>query len=93
MLSVRLTPKGRRDSVDGKGQLADGGDILKVRVRAAPSQGEANTALLRLVAKVLDVPARDVSLAAGASARIKRLMIAGDPAVLMARLEKVTESL
>jgi methylenetetrahydrofolate dehydrogenase (NADP+)/methenyltetrahydrofolate cyclohydrolase len=42
-----------------------------VRVRAAASEGEANAALTGLIAKTLGVPSRDVSLAAGASARLK----------------------
>ena len=63
--------------------------MLKARVRVAPSQGEANDALIRLIAKVLGVPPRDVALAAGASARVKRLTIAGDGPTLIARLEKL----
>jgi uncharacterized protein YggU (UPF0235/DUF167 family) len=88
MLSVRLTPKGGRDAIDGIEVLSDGRPILKVRVRAAPSEGEANTALCRLIAKAVGVPPRDVSLAAGATARIKRLIIGGDGPTVVAALEK-----
>jgi uncharacterized protein len=88
-LAVRLTPKGGRDSIDGIELLADGRGVLKVRVRAAPSEGEANTALLRLLAKALGVPPRDVVLAAGATARIKRLSVSGDGPTLIAALEKI----
>ena len=88
-LAVRLTPKGGRDAVDGVEQLADGRAVLKVRVAAPPSEGEANDALVRLLAKALGVPPRDVALAAGATARVKRLTIAGDPARLTATLEKM----
>ena len=88
-LAVRLTPKGGRDAIDGIDQMADGRAVLKVRVAAAPSEGEANDALVRLLAKALSVPPRDVVLAAGATARVKRLSIAGDPARLIAALEKI----
>ncbi len=88
-LAVRLTPKGGRDAVDGIEQMADGRAVLKVRVAALPSQGEANDALIRLIAKAVGVSPRNVSLAAGATARIKRLTIAGDPAWLIAALEKL----
>jgi uncharacterized protein (TIGR00251 family) len=88
-LSVRLTPKGGRDAIDGIEQLADGRSVLKVRVRAAPSEGEANEALVRLIAKTLGVAPRDVALIAGATSRVKRLTIAGDAARLIAALEKV----
>ncbi len=86
---MRLTPKGGRDSVDGVEQLADARAVLKVRVRAAPSDGRANEALVRLLAETLDVPSRDVTLQSGAMSRIKRLAIAGDPAKLIAALEQI----
>ena len=92
-LQVRLTPKGGRDAIDGIEQLADGRSVLKARVRAAPSEGEANAALVRLIAKRLSVPPRDVALNAGATSRVKRLTIAGDAPTLIAKLEKMTESL
>jgi len=87
-LAVRLTPKGGRDAIEGVDRLADGTVVLKVRVRAAPTGGEANVALTRLIAKMIGVPARDVTVMAGATARIKRLAIAGDGPSLLAALEK-----
>jgi uncharacterized protein YggU (UPF0235/DUF167 family) len=92
-LSVRLTPKGGRDGIDGTARMADGRSVLKARVRAAPSEGEANEALIRLIAKALGVPPRGVALAAGATTRVKRLTIAGDSPTLIARLEKLAASL
>jgi hypothetical protein len=88
-LAVRLTPKGGRDAIDGIEQMADGRAVLKARVAAPPSEGEANDALIQLLAKALGVPRRDVVLAAGPTARVKRLTVAGDPARLIAALEKV----
>jgi uncharacterized protein (TIGR00251 family) len=90
-LAVRLTPKSGRDSIGGAEQLADGRSVLKVRVRAAPSEGEANDALCRLLAKAVGVPPRDVTLIAGGRARIKRLSIAGNPPTLIAALEKICQ--
>ncbi len=89
-LTVRVTPKGGRDAIDGIEQLADGRSVLKVRVRAAPSEGEANEALIRVVARALHVPPRDVTLAAGATARVKRLVVVGNGPGLVAALEKLT---
>jgi uncharacterized protein (TIGR00251 family) len=86
---VRLTPKGGRDAIDGIEQLGDGRTALKVRVRAPPFEGEANAALVRLMAKALGVAARQVSVAAGASARIKRLQVAGAPVRLANTLENL----
>ena len=76
-LSVRLTPRGGRDQIEGWIQDADGRPLLKVRVAAPPVEGEANAALVRLMAKALGLPRSAVTLAAGDTARIKRLDITG----------------
>jgi uncharacterized protein (TIGR00251 family) len=89
VIAVRLTPRGGRDAIDGIAQLADGRSVLKVRVRKAASEGEANAALVKLIARTLGVAARDVSLVAGASARLKRVKINGAGALLAAALEKI----
>jgi uncharacterized protein len=88
-LTVRVTPKGGRDAIDGIADLADGTCVLKVRVRAAASDGEANAALLRVLAQALDVPVREVSLVAGGRGRVKRLQIGGAGAGLAVVLEKL----
>jgi len=89
-LTVRLTPKGGRDALDGIEVLADGRAVVKARVRAAPHEGAANAALVRLIADALDVAPRDVSVVAGATARIKRIKITGNGAALGAALDRLT---
>jgi uncharacterized protein (TIGR00251 family) len=89
VLAVRLTPKGGRDTIEGIERLADGRAVVKARVRAAPSEGAANAALIRLIADAFDVPPRAVTLIAGATARLKRVKIAGDAAALAATVAKV----
>ncbi|MBI5284715.1 MAG: DUF167 domain-containing protein [Chloroflexi bacterium] len=71
-VSVRLTPRGGRDAIDGWD-----GDILRVRVAAPPVDGRANEAMLRLLAKALGVPASKVTLASGAQSRIKLVDVDG----------------
>ncbi len=44
---------------------------------------------IKLVAKALGVPPRDVILVAGATARLKRLKISGAGVTLAAALEKI----
>jgi uncharacterized protein YggU (UPF0235/DUF167 family) len=83
-LFVRLTPRGGRDAIDGVTPLADGREVLAVRVRVPPEDGAANTALTALIAKAFDVPRSAVALAAGATARIKQVRVSGDAAVLAA---------
>jgi hypothetical protein len=91
-LQVRLTPKGGRDAVEGWAEGAGGISYLKARVRAVPESGKANTALIELLAETLSVPKSAVRIAAGGSARLKRIEIAGDGAALAARLEALGEA-
>ncbi|EJW13578.1 hypothetical protein A33M_2828 [Rhodovulum sp. PH10] len=90
LVTVRLTPRGGRDALDGVERLADGRAVLKARVRAAPSEGEANAALLALLAKSLGVAKRAATLVAGDTARIKRIKIDGEPDALAATLARLT---
>ena len=87
-VAVRLTPRGGRDAIEGVEQRADGQCVLKARVRAAASEGEANGALIALLARSVGVPSRDVTLVGGAKARIKQLTIAGHGPTFAATLEK-----
>ncbi|MFL9825468.1 DUF167 family protein [Rhodoplanes sp. SY1] len=90
VVTVRLTPRGERDGFDGIERLADGRAVLKARVRAAPTEGEANAALTGLFAKSLKVPTRAVALVAGDTARIKRIKLTGDAATLAAALARLS---
>ena len=76
-LAVRLTPRGGRDRIDGWSRDKAGRALLKVRVAAPPVEGEANAALIRLIAKSLGRPASAVRLVSGQGARIKQLEIDG----------------
>lgn len=71
-IRVRLTPRARRDGVVGweAGRL-------RARVAAAPLDGKANAALIRLVAAALGVPRRRVALVRGEHARAKTLRVEG----------------
>lgn len=88
-LSLRLTPRCGRDAIDGVEVLPDERPVLIARVRAAPADGETNAALIRLVAKSLGVPRRDVAVVAGATGRLNRLLISGNGPTLIAALEKI----
>ena len=86
-LAVRLTPKASADRIDGIATLADGSEVVRVHVRAAPESGKANAALEKLVAETLGLPRSAVRVSAGATQRLKTLRIAGDPAEIAERLD------
>jgi len=86
-LSVRLTPNGGRDAIDGIDTDADGNAFVKARVSAVPEDGKANKALIALLSKKLRVPKSSVSFLSGETARKKILRIDGDPEDLKAKLQ------
>jgi uncharacterized protein (TIGR00251 family) len=92
VVTIRLTPKGGRVSIDGITRLSDGSTVLKARVAAAPTEGEANHALVRLLARKLRVAPRDVTLVGGATSRIKRMLIRGDATAVAATLAELGEA-
>jgi uncharacterized protein len=90
VVDVRLTPRGGRDAIEGVARRSDGRAVLNARVRAAPFEGEANAALCRLLADAVGIAPRQVTLVAGATARVKRVRISGDAARLAAALARLT---
>ncbi|MBC9882781.1 DUF167 domain-containing protein [Bradyrhizobium sp. INPA01-394B] len=88
-IALRVTPRGGRDGIDGVEQLSDGRSVLKLRVRAVADGGEANRAVLALLAKSLGVPKASVSLLSGATSRLKQVAVAGDSARLVEALREI----
>jgi uncharacterized protein (TIGR00251 family) len=89
-IALRVTPRGGRDEIDGIETLADGRPVVKVRVRAIAEGGEANRAVMELLAKALGVPKAKVRLLSGVTSRLKQIAVDGDPAKLGDTLRKVT---
>jgi len=89
VLTVRLTPRGGRDALDGVAIDAAGRAMPRARVSAPPEDGAANTAMLALLADELGIARKTLTLASGATQRVKRVHIAGDPTALTRRMRRV----
>ena len=76
-LAVKLTPGSSVERIDGWDVDADGRPVLKVRVRARPVEGEANAALLKLLARTLGVARSAVALDRGGQSRLKMIRVEG----------------
>lgn len=83
---VRLTPRAGRNELAG---VRDDDTIL-ARVTAAPSDGEANAALCRLIAKAAAVPPSTVAVVRGHKSREKTIELpaAGCERLLLAAHER-----
>lgn len=69
-LFCHLQPKAGKDEFAG---LYDG--RLKIRIKALPVDGQANTALLKFIARQFAVPRARVSIRGGDSSRQKTLSV------------------
>ena len=88
---VRLTPRASTDRVEGACDSADG-PAFAARVRAVPSDGEANAALERLIADWLGLAKSCVALTAGQKSRIKTVTITGDSEAVLERLADLSDT-
>ena len=60
-------------------------------VTASPEGGRANEAVIALLAKAWRVPKTSITVVAGATARRKTVLVAGETRDLMARLTQAVE--
>jgi uncharacterized protein len=89
-VALRVTPRGGRDEIDGLETLANGRTVVKARVRAIAEGGQANRALVELLAKALGVPKAKVRVLSGTTSRFKQIAVDGDPAKLGDALRMLT---
>jgi len=72
VLRVHVQTRASRDEIVGSH-----GDLLKVRITAAPIAGEANKHLLKFLAKKLKISQGQLSIKSGATSKKKSISILG----------------
>lgn len=76
-LALYVQPGASRSEIVGFAAGPGGAEELKLRVRARPKEGEANEAVIALLAEVLGVPKRAVTILSGETGRRKRVRVLG----------------
>jgi uncharacterized protein len=83
VLRVRVTPRARRNALEGEREGA-----LLVRVTAPPVDGAANEALAKLLGKAVGLPSSRVVITKGMTGRDKSVLLVGtDVSLVRTRLE------
>ncbi len=72
IIDVRVQPKSSCDRIMGEHDGA-----LKIAVTTAPEGGKANSAVIKLLSKLLNIPRSNIEIISGAKSRDKRLKISG----------------
>lgn len=86
-LAMRVTPGASRSAVSGLGVDAHGRPLLGVRIGAPPAEGAANAALIGFLATELGLRKAEIAIVGGRASRTKLVLLSGDAADLLARLE------
>lgn len=71
LVKIKVIPHSSTNEIVGK--LADG--ILKVKLTAAPTDGEANKALVKFLSKEWNIPKNNIKIKSGHTGRIKLIEI------------------
>ena len=85
-MAVRVTPRSAKPGIGGWLAGADGREELEVRVSESPTDGAANSAVIKLLAKALGVPRSEVDIVSGQTSRHKRITVPIDAAEVRRRL-------
>lgn len=72
-LLVRVVPKAKKNEVT----LTESKEALKVKLTSPPVDGVANKALIKLLAKFLNIRKSSITITSGKKSRNKRVKISG----------------
>lgn len=86
-LRIRLTPKASANRIQGLWTDEYGQVWLKVSVTAAPENGKANAALIKLLGKKLGLAKSALDILSGGTNRHKTFRLSGDPADLTKKIK------
>lgn len=85
LLHIYVQPKASKSKVVG---LFDG--CLKIAITAPPVDGKANEEVVKFLARLLNIPGRDIVIQAGAQSRRKRVLLqAARMAEILAKIEAI----
>lgn len=81
ILNIKVIPRAAKDAIAGQQNNA-----LKIRIKAPPVDGKANTYLIKFLSKYWHIPRRNIEILTGESTRNKRLKIIDPPDTLIQAL-------
>lgn len=88
VIALKITPRARREGVKGVVVGLDG-PALALGIAAPPSEGRANEALRRFLAKRWGVATSAITIESGAGARHKRILVAGNGEALLESISAI----
>ncbi len=83
---LRVTQKASRDAIGDLVADGQGNGVIKIAVTAVPEKGNANAAVIKLLAKAWRLRKSDMEIVQGPTDRNKVLRITGDGREILAKL-------
>ena len=90
-VNIRLTPKASANKIIGVRPNSGEGQVLAVSVTAVPEKRKANSALLKMLAKLWGIPKTSLSIRAGSKDRHKTIFVNSLDADVLVRIQKSIE--
>ena len=76
-LAIRVQPGAKANEITGWIADAQGGEVLKIRLRAPAVEGKANAALIEFLAETLNLRPRQIAIGRGDKSRDKTIHLEG----------------
>jgi uncharacterized protein (TIGR00251 family) len=86
LVAIRVTTRSAKPGIGGWRAGADGREELEVRVAEAPTDGAANMAVVRQLARALGISRSEVTIVSGQASRHKRVALPIDLSEVRRRL-------
>jgi uncharacterized protein (TIGR00251 family) len=84
--AVKVTVRSAKPGIGGWRASSDGREELEIRVAETPTDGSANAAVVKLLARALGVSKSKVEIVGGQASRHKRIAVAMDFGEVLERL-------
>lgn len=88
VLRLYVQPGAKVSALLGERETGDG-PRLKIKLKARAIEGQANAALVELIAELMHVPKSSVTLQAGSTARLKTIHVRGESQALLSKLQQL----
>lgn len=92
-LFIRLKPNSHVNICDRCVEIAPERCALQVKIKQPAVENKANSALIKYLANLLDIPQSQLSLLRGLKSRDKTLHIKGEPTDIKERLDRIMSQL
>ena len=74
-LRIKVIPKSSKNEVTEIMKDETGEETIKIRIKAIPEKGKANTELIKFLSKELQVPKQNISIISGKTDQLKLIKI------------------